>query len=484
MSLGNSIRSSTKWLLVGTLSGQVFQFIFGIFLARLLFPSDFGLLVTIQIYTGIAWFFAGAGMAQSLLQAKDVTEQHFNVVFTIQLFIGIMIYSIFFFTSPLFSLWYKEPIYTDLIKVSALSFLFRPFMANPTSRLMRSMRFKEISIIELITTIIGGVIGVLMALSGYKVWSLIISGLFSTIIKILLLAYVVKWKPKLSYDKAIAKQLGMYGAKVSANSIVDYLKSQVDNFIVGKTIGPSELGLYNKGTSLSAIPITVMSGATQQVILSAMARKQDDENVLQYMYLKTITLLSVYTLPIYVGMMFLAKPFITLAYGYKWVAAAPILQLLAITGIMRCIINPASAISAACNLIKYELKINIESLFLVGFGCILTIQLWGIFGVATSVVAGYLYLAVRLTMYVAKYININFLNVFIALKPALIMSSVMAIMLGATSYFFVAQSDVVYFVIMTVIGLLVYLIHFLFFPPKNIISESNRWRYRLGITTQ
>lgn len=485
MSLGNSIRSGTKWLLVGTLSGQVFQFIFGIFLARLLLPSDFGLLVTIQVYTGIAWFFAGAGMAQSLLQTKEVTEKHFNVVFTIQLVIGIIIYLFFFLASPLFSLWYKEPIYTDLIKVSALSFLFRPFMANPTSRLMRSMRFKEISIIELITTIIGGVIGVLMALSGYKVWSLIVSGLFSSVIKILLLAYVVKWKPKLGYDKTIAKQLGMYGAKVTANSIVDYFKSQVDNFIVGKTIGPNELGLYNKGTSLSAIPITVVSGSTQQVIFSAMAKKQDDENALKYMYLRTITLLSVYTLPIYVGMMFLANPFIILAYGNKWVSAAPILQLMAITGIMRCVINPASAVSAACNLIKSELRINIESLLLVSLGCVLTIKHFGVLGVAISVVAGYIYLTLRLSMYIGKQIGIDYSYILTALRPALLMNFNMALMLfitkGIFEYFFMEYDNITYFTIMFVVGFIVYALEFLFIPPKDLISESRKWRCKLGI---
>ena len=100
MSLGDSIRHGAKWLLGGNLASQVLQFGFGIVLARLLVPADFGVLVTVQIFTGLAGFIAGGGTGQALVRAKEAKHEDFQVVFTLQLLIGLLIYTVFFLMAP------------------------------------------------------------------------------------------------------------------------------------------------------------------------------------------------------------------------------------------------------------------------------------------------------------------------------------------------------------------------------------------------
>ena len=150
MSLGDSIRHGAKWLLGGNVAGQVIQFGFGVVLARLLVPSDFGVLVTVQIFTGLAGFIAGGGTGQALVRAKEAKHEDFQVVFTIQLMIGVLIYAAFFAAAPFFARWYSQPLYTDLFRVSALSFILRPFANMPNVWLTREMRFKQRMIINLI----------------------------------------------------------------------------------------------------------------------------------------------------------------------------------------------------------------------------------------------------------------------------------------------------------------------------------------------
>lgn len=106
MQLGTTIRSSTLWLFTGSISQRGLDFFFGIILARLLLPSDFGLLVTTQVFTGMASFIAGGGMGQALIQSKDVTPKHFHVVFTLQLAICSLIYCTFFFIAPWIAVWF------------------------------------------------------------------------------------------------------------------------------------------------------------------------------------------------------------------------------------------------------------------------------------------------------------------------------------------------------------------------------------------
>jgi len=166
MNLGNSIRKGTKWLVTGKIANRLFQFAFGIILARLLVPEDFGMLVTMSIFTGLAGFVAGGGMGQALVQAKDVGNRHFHVVFTLQLIVCLLIYCLFYTISPWFAAWYETPLYEDLLRVSALTFLLRPFANIQNSRLHREMRFKAKAIIDFMSGLVGSVTSVILAFMG------------------------------------------------------------------------------------------------------------------------------------------------------------------------------------------------------------------------------------------------------------------------------------------------------------------------------
>src|SRR5579872_4965554 len=143
MSLGESIRHGAKWLLGGNVASQALQFAFGVVLARLLVPADFGTLVTVQIFTGLAGFVSGGGMGQALIRAKEAKREDFQVVFTVQLALGLLVYVVFFIMAPAFAHWYDNPLYKDLFRVSAITFLLRPFSNMPNAWLTREMRFKQ-----------------------------------------------------------------------------------------------------------------------------------------------------------------------------------------------------------------------------------------------------------------------------------------------------------------------------------------------------
>lgn len=484
MSLGNSIRSGTKWLLAGNLGGQLLQFAFGVVLARLLVPADFGLLVTVQIFTGFAGFIAGGGTGQALVQAREVGKRDYQVVFTMQLLIGFLIYGFFFIASPWFAAWFGQPIYADLFRVSALNFLLRPFVNVPGSLLQRAMRFKASAVVAAATSIISGIISVVLAGQGWGVWSLVLGGLTGSLLSAVLLLRVAAWVPRLGFDREIARSLGSYGFKVSLNSIVEYVRGQMPNLVATRLLGTAAVGLYNKAASLNVIPMSIIGTSPYQAVFRALAQSQDNLDQSKYIYLRTVTLVVVYTLPFYVGLAWLAEPFITVVYGDKWQGAVQPLQILALSGLFRCVINPAGAVLEARNLLTQEFRIQLETLALLAAGCLAGYR-WGISGIAWASVAGSVYSSLRTAAAANRSLGVSRVELLRALKPGLILNGLLfATLLLAASFWpddLATAGSAAYLFFMSGLGALVYAAFFLYLPMRETETEAARWKHRLGL---
>ena len=486
--LGNSIRQGTLWLVTGSIGYRVLTFLFGVVLAHLLAPKDFGVLVAIQVFTGAAGFIAGGGMGQALIQSKDVDHRHFHVVFTLQLFICSAIYAVFCILAPWLAVWFDNPIYTDLMRVSALSFLIRPFMNIAQASLRREMRFKAIVIINNANLVVTSSASIALAVFGFGVWSLVLGGIIGGLFQSLCFILVSKRYPGFHYDAAIAKTLGSYGIKFSVNEIIYYLKGQTPNFLLSTYSGPSATGLFNKGSSLSALPIQTISGSAYQTVFKALSASQDNLDKSKYIYLRTISLVSVYTFPFYIALLWLSEPFIVTVYGAKWQAASIPLQILSIAGLFRCISNPSGAVLAAQNLLGIEIKLQVVALFLTVVGCLPGIQHNDITLIALGLLPSSVFLAAALSFCALRALKIGFMDLLKALKPAVFLNFCLALVMVACDQVLMAlemNSDpIVYLTTLACIGGLVYFMLFLFYPLRSIETEVLRWKKILRLGTE
>jgi O-antigen/teichoic acid export membrane protein len=485
--LGTSIRRGTLWLFSGNLSKKLLQFFFGVILARLLVPSDFGALVTIQVFTGAAGFIAGGGMGQALVQAKEVSDKHFHVVFTTQLLICSLIYTAFFIIAPYFAAWFDNPLYSSLLRVSALSFFIRPFYNIPRAKLTRKMQFKGMTILGIVNGILTGVCSTILALNDFGAWSLVIGGLFGTVAITPVLMGLAGFFPKFQLDKQILRTMGSYGVKFSINDIIFYLRSQTSNFLISKFLGPSAVGLFNKGDSLSELPVSTISGSAYQTVFRALSSKQDNLDQSRYLYLRTITLVSTYTFPFYVALLWLSEPFIVTVYGEKWILSAIPLQILSIAGLFRCVANPSGAVMAAQNLLGTEIKVQLVSWALIISGCSAGIFYGdGDLGlIAIGLLPGFIFLMLTQNYFALRALNSSFKELFNALKPAIQLNVVLAIALAIgnliTQTLYPEASYALTLISLSLIGGITYSIYFLFFPPSPLKSESDRWRSLLRL---
>lgn len=484
MSLGDTIRGGVRWVVAGKIGHGFLQFALSIVLARLLMPTDFGLLVTVQIFTGIAGFVAGGGMGQALVQAKTVQPRDTHVVFTAQLCICIVIYLMFFMISPVFAAWFDEPQYENLLRVSALTFLIRPFANVPNSLLHHAMRYKANAFINIVILSVTGTTSVSLALLGFGVWSLVLGGIAGGLTNVVLAMSVSKWTPRLAFDMPILRRFANYGIKVTLNDIVVYLRNQSSNFVVSRFIGTEAVGLFNKAASLNQKPRGLLSGSAYHVVFRAMSKTQENLDQSKYIYLRTITLVSVYALPFYVGLWWVAEPFIVTVYGAHWAASAPILKILVFTALVDIINNQSGAVTAARRLLGRELLVQVGS-WAILIAAIVVGYRWGSSGVAWAVVFASVPYALLMARIACRELRVSARDMWNAVKPALLLNTVLALGLWLVDTLLtdeIASIPAAYLLSMSAAGGLLYTVCFLYLPIPAVRKEAERWKSRLRLS--
>lgn len=458
------------------------QFAVGVILARLLAPEDFGLLVSVQVFMGIAGLLADGGMGQALVRIKDLPEDYVSTYFTAQILICSGIYAVFFFAAPWIATGYSNPIYQDLVRVSALSFPLRAIQNPPRSLLYREMRSKVTGVIEWCELFSSGVISILMAQFRWGGWSLVFSGLLSSVLLIIPLFYCSGWRPRIAFNHAAARELSRYGAQSTINDLVEFVRVQVPNFLIGQLLGPGLLGAFNKADTLRTIPIDIISGAVYQPLFRGLALTQDNIDRSKYLYLRSVGLTMVYCLPAYVGLWWVAGPFIEVIYGSKWSFTAAPLHVLATAGFFNVMVNQSGAVIAARSLFAWEISIQCESAVLA-FVAILAAVPYGLAGIAWSLVGVFTFMALRMTYLASRSVDAMFSELLTALRPAAILNALLFVALLAVNsvwLYLYNNSSGLYLLVISTSGFFIYVGLFLTLPLGNFMTEKMRWRRGLA----
>jgi O-antigen/teichoic acid export membrane protein len=482
MSLGESIRSGVKWLVVGKIGNRLMEFAFGVILARLLVPADFGMIATIAVFTGFVGMFTSGGMGQSLIRAKAADENDFTAVFTLQLAMGGIVYLAFYLSAPLIADLFGDPLYTDLVRVSALSFLLRPFLTVRNAWLNRQMNFKSRSLVDVSSGFVTGLTSSLMAWFGMGVWSLTLAGLFASLLQSFWLGRLTPLRLSLNLDLPRMRRHSSYGSMIIATDFVSYLRTESKNLILSKFAGPAFLGLFKKAESLSRLPNQLLMSPTMEPLFRAMSKAQDDIDQTKYLYFRSVTLLMAYTAPTYVLLWWIAEPFVGFVYGAKWIEAGATMSVLATAGFFLNVVFPCSVVLAAQNRLGQELLALSLNLMLVVAGCFVGLK-WGLNGVAWAIVLSQAALAVHFAWLVQRILGSRLRELLQAVAPGLALSGIMFGALAATDLAareLKATSPVFYLALMSGAGGLLYVAGFLWTPFPALRDEASRWREKLG----
>lgn len=483
MSLGHSIRHGAKWVFIGNTGSQVVNFALGLILARLLVPAEFGMVATIQIFTSLAGFVAGGGMGQAIVRAKEAGKRDYDLLFTLQFLIGLVIVSFFFVIAPWFGRWYANPMYADLLRVAALSFLVRPFFNVPSNMLHREMRFKAKTTVQLANLVVYNSIALSLAYLGHGPWSLILAGLFGSISGALQFSWYARWRPGICFDFARAGELMRYGLLASTNNIVCYIRSQLPTFILSRSLGAAGVGLYNKAESLAGRPHGFITGSVYEVLFRALAKEHDNLDKSRYLFFRSLTLVAVYALPFYIGFLWLAKPLVVTLFGHRWADSAAPLIILSLAAPLMMIENLSGAVLAARSWLGREL---IAQVIMIGIAAIAILSglPYGLTGVATGMVFALLYITVHMFWLAKLSLDAHWGDLARAFMPAALLNAILLATLWLADRFIpssIQSVDALYVLLMTAVGGPVYALCFLYLPIPALASETARWKVRLKL---
>lgn len=334
MSLKSKTAAGIFWSLIQNVGIRFIQFIVNVVLARLLSPGDFGLMAMTTLFVSLSLSLTNAGFRQGLIRKQNADEEDYASVFYINLGVSIILYLIIFFTAPFIAAFFKQPLLTAILRVLMLIFIFNGFSYIQETLLLKKMEFKRLMIIQIPSTIIAGIISIVMAYLGYGVWSIVAFQLSSRVIYAIQIWVFSKWRPLLVFNKQKAKGLFSYGSKLMFSGIINTIYQNVYAVIIGKFYTVSSLGYYQNANNLVQYPSGTILTALNSVSFSTFSVIKSDDNYLKQGYRKMIEQLFFWLCPAFTFVAIVAEPLFNFLFSAKWLPAVPYFQALCATGIL------------------------------------------------------------------------------------------------------------------------------------------------------
>ncbi len=305
-------------------------FVTTIILARLLSPEDFGLLALGMIAISYLDTIDNLGVADAMIQRQNDVERAYNAAFVINLITGLVLTIAGFLLSPLVATFFKEPRVAPILQVLSLSFLISGIGQLLESRFRKQLDFRSKFIAEVGKAVIKGIVSIVLALTGFGVWSLIWGQVAGTFSSTLLYWLRERWIPRINFDFQIMRSLFGFGSQMIMVEILGMIHKNIDYLIVGYLLGSEQLGYYTMGFRLPELVIINVCYIFGQTLFPAYSKLQDQKDNLRAGYLQTIQYLSLITIPAGMLMYLIASDFVLFFYGDKWETSIKIVQVLSI----------------------------------------------------------------------------------------------------------------------------------------------------------
>lgn len=311
---------------------QLVSFVVSIVLARILTPTDYGLVALVNVFIIIADVFVTSGFSSSLIQKKNANKVDFSSIFYCSLVFSILIYALVFFLAPLIADFYHNNSLVLILRVFALRLPISAFNSIQQAYVSRKLAFKKIFISTSCATIISGIIGVMLALRGFGVWALVFQYLINSFCETIVLFFQIPWHPQLLFSWRSSIELMNYGWKILATDLLGQFFNQLRSLVIGRFYAPSSLAYYNRGQQFPNILSNNIDVTITSVLFPAMSEYADNRLKLKSIVRRSIRTSTYILMPLMFGMAVVAKPLILIILTKKWLPAAPFMQCLCISG--------------------------------------------------------------------------------------------------------------------------------------------------------
>lgn len=453
---------------------QGVQFLFGIILARLLSPDDYGIIAMPLVFLAIAQCFIDSGFSTALIRKPTLTEDDLSTAFYFNVSVGIVCYIILFFTSPLIANFYNTPILSDLLKVTALATLLNPLCTVQQAILTRKINFKPQAIVSLTGAIVSGILGLVMAYSGLGVWSLVCQQVGGFLIRTVLLWIMGKWYPKKRWSWDSFHYLWGFGCKILGAGLLDTVYINIYPIVIGKFYNANDLGNYTRAQQFSSLPSSNITGILQRVTFPVLSTIQNEDERLAMNYRKILKLSAFFIFPLMMTLSAIANPLIRILLTDKWKDSIILLQIICFSMMW----YPIHAINLNLLTVKgrSDLFFRLEIIKKIVGVCIMcvTIPQGIVWMVCGGIVSSMVNLVIN-TYYTGKLINVGYIKQMGDLLPILGISFGMWLMIHAS--FLLTSNIYIQLPLGIVVGMLTYMT-----SARFLLKDE--WDEAIGIIPQ
>ena len=327
-SLKNKTVKGVFWSAVERFSVAGISFVFGLVLARLLSPSDYGIIAMLNIFMAVSQTFIDSGFSSALIRKIDRTETDNATAFYFNIGVGVACYLILFFAAPLIARFYDEPILVSVTRVVGLNLLFNSLCVVQQALLSVRIDFKTQAKISLTATVLSGVIGIVLAYKGYGVWALVVQTVSSASFRMVLLWVLARWRPRARFSKASFRELFSFGSKLLASGLLDTIYNNLYTIVIGKKFTSASLGVYARAEHFAQFPAVNITGILQRVTFPVLSTIQNEDERLRVNYRKFLRLSAYAVFPLMMGLVAVADPLVRWILTDKWEGAILFLQIL------------------------------------------------------------------------------------------------------------------------------------------------------------
>ncbi|MEO7732368.1 MAG: lipopolysaccharide biosynthesis protein [Kofleriaceae bacterium] len=381
--LAKRTRQGISWTAAGALASNLVRLGVYAALGRILSKTEFGIVAAAMTVIQLGNTLKDLGVGIALVQRKDLEPEHIEAAFTFSVLLGVVLGAAMFFGAGLFAQFYGIEESIALIRLLSVLFLLRGVSLVPSFMCRRNMRFRALTIVDLVGYLAGSATSITLALLGAGAWALAWGYVVETTLNVAMLVYLAPPPRRLRLHTRHLRDLLGFGMGQSAANLANYFANNGDYMVVGHFLGAAKLGLYQRAYELMRFPATVFTSVAGSVLFSAFSRVQDDPERLGRAFRRTLFASAVVLLPASAGLIVLAPEIVRILLGKGWAGVEWPFRIMAASMLFRTTYKLGSLVGKSSGDV-FALAIWQVVYAACVIGGALVAMRWDILGVATT----------------------------------------------------------------------------------------------------
>jgi PST family polysaccharide transporter len=358
-------------------------------LSRILTPEDFGVITIVQIFLIFFDMLADMGFSPAIIQNRTLNDDDIGSIFKFSVLISVILGIFFGFLGQPVNIFYDQDIFVPIFIILGFEIFFYGLMIIPRALLLKKKDFKTVNVLEVVSNVIYGIIAIVLATLGFNYYSIIIARVVKVfcMFSFYFIHNNINFKVKLKKEPVI--KIWAFARNQFLFNFIHYFSRNLDNVLIARYMGPTEVAFYGKSYQTSVYPNTLLAGILAPVIQPIMSEYQNDKKVIKNVYLRTVRLLGNLSIPLSIFCFFCATEIILFLFGEQWVGSIAVFQILAISIWLQIIAASTGAFYQSANRTDLLLFSGVQSAILNVTAIIFGVFLGTIESVAVMVVISF-----------------------------------------------------------------------------------------------